>query len=137
GGSRARHAPDTPAAPLVAPADERLAAVAAVLAESASRRAGAAVLGGIPSGWRNVPTSPQRSVLTGPGGEHQVSYRFTRAGVTVDGLPNAVLLSLTADSVIMDTGGLIRRWRIARYPGPDGGRRLDVDGDTGHVTFVE
>jgi acyl-CoA carboxylase subunit alpha len=132
-----RHGLDVLAAPLVEPADERLAAVAAVLAESADRRATATVLGGIPSGWRNVPTSPQRSVLTGPAGEHQVSYRFTRAGVLVDGLPDAVLLSLTADSVVADTGGLIRRWRVARYPGTDGGRRLDVDGDTGHVTFVE
>jgi propionyl-CoA carboxylase alpha chain len=132
-----RHGLDVLAAPLVEPADERLAAVAAVLAESADRRATATVLGGMPSGWRNVLSSPQRSVLTGAAGEHQVGYRFTRAGVTVDGLPDAVLLSLTADSVVMDTGGLIRRWRVARYPGPDGGRLLDVDGDAGHVTFVE
>ena len=55
----------------------------------------------------------------------------------VDGLPDAVLLSLTADSVVMATGGLIRRWRVARYPGTNRGRCLDVDGDTGHVTFVE
>jgi len=132
-----RHGLGALAAPLVEPACERLAAVAAVLAESARRRATAAVLGGIPSGWRNVPTSAQRGVLTGPAGEHQVSYRFTRAGVIVDGLPDAVLLSLTADSVVIDAGGLIRRWRVARYPGPDGGLRLDVDGDAGHVTFAE
>src|SRR5215468_4098351 len=131
-----RHGPDTLAAPLVDPADERLAAVAAVLAESAERRATATVLGGIPSGWRNVPTSPQRSVLTGPAGEHQVSYRFTRAGVIVDGLPDAAPVSLTANTVVMEVDGLIRRWRVARYPSPDGGR-LDVDGYPGHVTFVE
>ena len=132
-----RHGLDTLAAPLVEPADERLAAVAAVLAESAGRRAAATVLGGLPSGWRNVPASPQRSVLTGPAGEHQVSYRFTRSGVTVDGLPDAVLLSLTPDAVVMEIDGLVRRWRVARYPGADGRRRLDVDGDTGHVTFAE
>jgi propionyl-CoA carboxylase alpha chain len=132
-----RHGLDVLTAPLVDPADERLAAVAAVLAESAGRRATAVVLGGMPSGWRNVPSSPQRSVLTGPAGEHQVSYRFTRAGVTVDGLPDAAPVSLTANTVVMEVDGLIRRWHVARYPGPDGDRRLDVDGDTGHVTFVE
>jgi propionyl-CoA carboxylase alpha chain len=131
-----RYGLDVLTAPLVDPADERLAAVAAVLAESAGRRATAAVLGGMPSGWRNVPGSPQRSVLTGPAGEHQVSYRFTRAGVTVDGLPDAAPVSLTANTVVMEVDGLIRRWHVARYPGPDGDR-LDVDGDTGHVTFVE
>jgi propionyl-CoA carboxylase alpha chain len=87
----------------------------------------------MPSGWRNVPTSPQHSVLTGPAGQHQIGYRFTRDGVRIDGLPAAVLISLTPDLVLLEVDGLIRRWHVARYPGDD---RLFVDGDTGSVTFT-
>jgi propionyl-CoA carboxylase alpha chain len=125
------------AAPLADAAEERLAAVAAALAGAARRRAAAPVLGDLPSGWRNVPTAPQRSVLTGPAGEHQVGYRFTRAGVTVDGLPDAVPLSVTPGEVVLEAGGLLRRWHVACYPGPGGGHRLEVDGDAGGVTFTE
>jgi propionyl-CoA carboxylase alpha chain len=142
-----RHGPDTLAAPLVGSADERLAAVAAALACAAGRRAAATVLAAVPGGWRNVPTSPQRTVLTGPAGEHRVSYRATRDGMTVEDPPGVAPLSWTPDTVVMEAGGLIRRWRVACYPGPDGagpdsagsdsGCRLEVDGDTGAVTFTE
>ena len=60
-----RHGLDVLAAPLAGPADERLAAVAAALADAARRRAAATVLAAVPSGWRNVPASPQWSVLPG------------------------------------------------------------------------
>jgi propionyl-CoA carboxylase alpha chain len=132
-----RHRPDILGAPLAGPADERLAAVAAVLASAAHRRATASVLAAVPSGWRNVPSSPQWSVLTGPGGEHRVSYLVTRAGVTVDDLPGVVPLSCAAGEVVMEVDGLVRRWRVARYSGHGGGCRLEVDGDAGPVTFTE
>jgi len=132
-----RHGLDVLAAPLLGPAEERLAAVAAVLADAAWRRASATVLAAVPGGWRNVPASPQRSVLTGPAGEHQVSYRWGRAGVTVDELPGVVPLSCSPSLVVMEADGLVRRWRVARYPRPDGARRLEVDGDAGAVTFTE
>jgi acyl-CoA carboxylase subunit alpha len=124
-------------APLAGPADERLAAVAAVLAGAAQRRATATVLAAVPGGWRNVPTSPQWSVLTGPAGEHRVSYRFTRTGVTVDDLPGVVPLACTPDAVVMEAGGVVRRWRVGRYAGPGGACRHEVDGDAGAVTFTE
>ena len=114
-------------APLVSPEDERLAATAAALAEAARRRASAAVLGGLPGGWRNVPTSPQRTVLTGPSGRHEVSYR----GAIADGVH---VVSVTPDAVVLEADGLMRRWHLTRYPG-DG--RLFADGDTGSVTFTE
>jgi propionyl-CoA carboxylase alpha chain len=132
-----RHGLDVLAAPLLGPVDERLAAVAAVLAAAAARRAAATVLAGLPSGWRNVPTSPQRTVLSGPAGEHRVSYRFTRAGVSVDETPGVVPLSCAPDAVVMEVDGLVRRWRVVRYAGRDGECRLEVDGDTGGVTFTE
>ena len=135
-----RHGLDVLAAPLAGPADERLAAVAAVLADAARRRAAATVLAAVPGGWRNVPGSPQWSVLTGPAGEHRVSYRPARgapAGVTVDDLPGVVPLSCAPSLVVMEVDGMVRRWRVARYPGPGGASRLEVDGDAGAVTFTE
>jgi propionyl-CoA carboxylase alpha chain len=138
-----RHGLDVLAAPLVSPADERLAAVAAVLAGAARRRASATVLADLPSGWRNGPAGSQWSVLTGPAGEHRVSYRFTRDGVTVDELPGLVVLSVTVDTVVLEVDGVVRRWQVAHYPdapgasGGSGGSRLEVDGDAGAVTFSE
>jgi biotin carboxyl carrier protein len=166
------------------------------------------VLADVPGGWRNVPTSPQWSVLTGPGGQHRVSYRANRAapaGVTVDavgtadaagaagggdggdggdggggdggdagdgggggggdggggggdggggggdgggghggggdggggGVAGVVVLSCSASVVVMEVDGVVRRWRVERYAGADGGRRHEVDGDAGAVTFTE
>jgi propionyl-CoA carboxylase alpha chain len=128
-----RHGLSALGAPLPGPADERLAAVAAVLAGAAGRRARAGVLAGLPSGWRNVPASSQWSVLTGPAGEHRVGYRFSRDGVAVDDLPGVVPLSVTPELVVMEVDGLLRRWRVAGYPGDD---RLFVDGDAGSVAFT-
>jgi propionyl-CoA carboxylase alpha chain len=132
-----RHGLDVLAAPLLGPEDERLAAVAAVLACAARRRARAAVLAALPSGWRNVPAGPQWTVLTGPAGDHRVSYRPDRsapAGVTVDDLPGVVPLSCAPGEVVLEADGLVRRWRVSGYPGDD---RLFVDGDAGSVTFTE
>ena len=44
------------ASPLAGPDEVRLAALAAALAGAATRRRDARVLGGLPSGWRNVPS---------------------------------------------------------------------------------
>jgi propionyl-CoA carboxylase alpha chain len=138
-----RHGLDVLSAPLLGAADERLAAVAAALASAAARRAAATVLAGLPSGWRNVPTSAQWTVLTGPSGEHRVGYRFTRTGVSVEEMPGVVPLSCAPDMVVMEVDGLVRRWRMARYADADVGAgsggecRLEVDGDTGGVTFTE
>jgi propionyl-CoA carboxylase alpha chain len=124
-------------APLVSAEDERLAAVAAALADAAGRREAATVLEGLPSGWRNVPTASQRTVLTGPSGEHRVEYRFTRCSApacysaTVD---NVRVLSAMSGEVVLEAGGLTRRWHVARYDGDD---RLFVDCHTGSVTFTE
>ncbi len=128
-----RHGLDLLAAPLAGPEDERLAAVAAVLASAARRRTAAPVLAALPSGWRNGPASPQRAGLTGPAGEHRVGYLFTRAGVTIDGRPDLVALSSTGDAVVLEADGVIRRWQVARYAGDD---RLFVDGDAGSVAFT-
>ena len=120
-----------PAGPLAGQEDERLAAVAGALADAARRRASAAVLREVPSGWRNVPAGPRRTVLTGPGGEHTVEYRFNRDGVTVAGCD---VLSAAPELVVLEADGVLRRFDVARYPGDD---RLFVDGDAGSVVFTE
>jgi acyl-CoA carboxylase subunit alpha len=132
-----RHGLDVLGAPLAGPAEERLAAVAAVLAGAAHRRATATVLADLPSGWRNMPTGWQVAALTGPAGEQRVGYRFGRAGVAVDGLPGLVPLSCAPGEVVMEVDGVVRRWRVARYADPGGACRLEVDGDAGAVTFFE
>jgi propionyl-CoA carboxylase alpha chain len=81
--------------------------VAAALVGQARRRAGAPVLGAIPSGWRNNPSAPQYATFDG----HTVGYRI--AGTTVhaeiDGvaLPPVVAHSVTpdeADLEVVDPG---------------------------------
>lgn len=118
-------------APLLSPAEEDLAATAAALAGAAWRRETAAVLGGLPSGWRNVPGDPQWTVLTGPGADHRVTYRFGRDGVVV---PGAHVLEVGPHCVLLEDAGVVRRFRVARYPGDV---RRYVDGEAGGVVFTE
>jgi len=148
-----RHGLDVLAAPLVGPADERLAAVAAVLADAARRRAEATVLTDVPGGWRNVPTSPQWAVLTGPAGEHRVTYRLARTAPADLSLTSVAVAAENGDKgshdlrivpvacspreVVLEADGLVRRWHVARYPLADGGWRHEVDGDAGGVAFTE
>jgi propionyl-CoA carboxylase alpha chain len=68
-------------APLLSSVDAvRVSCLAAALAESAARRESAAVLGSLPSGWRNVPSGSQTTVYDGPAGPVEVGYRLDRAG---------------------------------------------------------
>ncbi|SDY13041.1 propionyl-CoA carboxylase alpha chain [Micromonospora pattaloongensis] len=68
-------------APLLSSIDAvRVSCLAAALAGAAARRAAAPVLAGIPSGWRNVPATPQISLYDGPSGPVEVGYRLDRAG---------------------------------------------------------
>ncbi|MEV0152570.1 biotin carboxylase N-terminal domain-containing protein [Micromonospora sp. NPDC050686] len=60
-------------------------ALAAALASAAARRMTAPVLGGLPSGWRNVPAFPQVVRFAGAdGGEIEVRYRLDRAGALAE-----------------------------------------------------
>ncbi|MEP7024100.1 MAG: biotin/lipoyl-containing protein, partial [Actinomycetota bacterium] len=65
-----RHDPAAPARPAPAAARDlrQLHALAAALAGQAARRATAAVLSGVPSGWRNVPAHPQHTEFQYDGG---------------------------------------------------------------------
>ena len=98
----ATHGLDALAAPLVSPDAEKLSIVAAALAEAAANRAGAAVVAGAPSGWRNLASQAQRkSYESRTTGVHEIDYRFTRSGVTVEGFPELELISATPDQVVL------------------------------------
>ncbi len=93
--------------------DEPLSVVAAALADAAANRAGAPVLAGLPSGWRNLPSALQRKRYAG----HEVAYRFTRDGVVVEGHDGVRLVEATPSRVVLDVDGLRRSFDVTRYPG--------------------
>ncbi|MFE7796950.1 acetyl/propionyl/methylcrotonyl-CoA carboxylase subunit alpha [Nocardia sp. NPDC057440] len=114
------HGLDTLAAPLVSEADETLSIVAAALADAAANRRSARVGGGFPAGWRNLPSQSQRkSYESRTTGIHDIGYRCTRDGVTVDGHDGLELVEATADRVVLAVPGergLVRRqFAVARY----------------------
>ncbi|MGH3762983.1 biotin carboxylase N-terminal domain-containing protein [Actinophytocola sp.] len=110
-----RHGLDTLAAPLASEETVRLSVLAAALADAAANRAGATVLGRIPSGWRNVVAGPQVKTYRAGGDEHEVRYRLTRTGL--DGPEGVRLVEATPGSVVLDVDGVRRRFEVAAYPG--------------------
>src|SRR5215831_109730 len=75
----------------LAPAEEacRLSATAAALAGAAAIRAAARAAAGLPAGWRNVVSQPQRACFDGPRGRIEVAYAWQRDGITVVPPPGA------------------------------------------------
>jgi propionyl-CoA carboxylase alpha chain len=109
---------DTLAAPLAGPEARELSALAAALADAAARqealrRGGAPVLGALPSGWRNVPSQPQRKRYAG----HDIRYRFGRSGLITEGLGDIELISHAPDRVVLAVDGVRRAFEVAAYPG--------------------
>lgn len=128
------HGLDTLSAPVVSAADEALSVVAAALADAAANRAAARVAGGLPSGWRNLPSQSQhKSYESRVTGKHEVAYRFTRGGVVVDGFDGLELIEATPDTVVLavpgEHGPVRRRFTVARY-----GDLVCVDSPLGPVS---
>ncbi|MGH3379991.1 MAG: biotin/lipoyl-containing protein, partial [Actinoallomurus sp.] len=105
----------------------RLSALAAALATAAANRAAAAVLGDLPSGWRNVPSQPQRASFE----EAEVAYRLTRDGLVAEGHAGTGLVAAGPDEVVLTSGGVRLRFAVARYDG-----RVHVDSVLGAVTLT-
>ncbi|MEV8146439.1 biotin carboxylase N-terminal domain-containing protein [Specibacter sp. NPDC078709] len=128
------------AAPVAGPEEEKLAALAAALAGAERRRAQArmngGVLGGLPSGWRNLRSQPATTSLAGPGGEHHLRYVLGRAGLEADGLGGTAVVHLSAEKVSLEVDGLVRSWQVAHYE-TGAGTVIEVDGGGGSVTFTE
>ncbi|MGZ4608481.1 MAG: ATP-binding protein [Blastococcus sp.] len=118
---------DALAAPLADPDERALAVLAAALAGAAARRRDAVVLGGLPSGWRNVSSQPQRAAFEVAGETVEIGYRFTRDGLAVEGRDDVELVSATPDEVVLTVAGVERRCRTFGAGSPSG--EIDVDGD--------
>ena len=113
--------PEGLATPLISQDAVQLSALAAALADAATRQASARVQGGLPSGWRNVPSQLQRKEYEQPAGladaRIDVGYRIDRAGLVVDGRDDVTLVSMTPDLVDLIAHGIRYRFEVARYPG--------------------
>jgi len=115
------------AAPLADGAAAELSALAAALADAAARQRDARVLGGLPPGWRNVPSQPQRVRYTG----HDVGYRIDRGGLVVEGRGDVRLVSMRPDRVELEVAGIRRAFQVADYGG-----LVCVDSALGPVTLI-
>jgi len=121
------HGLDALAAPLADGAAAELSALAAALADAAARQRDARVLGGLPPGWRNVPSQLQRVRYAG----HDVGYRIDRSGLIVEGRDDIRLVSMRPDRVELEVAGLRRVFEVADYGG-----LVCVDSALGPVTLI-
>ena len=99
------------------PADEaaeRVAAVAAALADAAARRDRATVQRGLPGGWRNLASQAQRKSYRVRDTQYDVDYRLTRDGLVVEG---AGVVEASAERVVLEIDGVRRAFGVAAYPG--------------------
>ncbi|MGI5329951.1 acetyl/propionyl/methylcrotonyl-CoA carboxylase subunit alpha [Actinomadura nitritigenes] len=104
---------DALAAPLAGEEAVAVSALAAALAGAARARASAGVLGGLPSGWRNVRSQPQRRSFDGPHGTVDVDYRLGRDGLVSELCPGTALVSAEPDRVVLDRDGLRETFAVA------------------------
>ena len=103
--------------------DLQLAALAAALADAAHNRENARVNCGLPSGWRNLPSQPQRKTYD----DITVEYTLGRYGLTTD-LDGVTLVENTPNQVVLVDGGLRRAFSVSRY-----GSQVFVDSSLGPV----
>ena len=116
--------------------DLPLAAAAAALALQARNRNAAAVLAGMPSGWRNNPSQDQSVTLTAREATLTVEYRFDRSHrlvhLAVDGSPiDASCSSATESLVRLEVDGVSRATSVHLVDDV-----AHVDTPDGSVTFT-
>jgi len=112
-----------------------LHAAAAVLADQAARRSAARVQQPVPTGWRNVPSGDQVTVLARGDTELEVRYRRARDNwrVTVgDTALRVDAVQASADEVRLTIDGVHRTLAVHRV-----GDDVFVDGPGGSTTFIE
>jgi propionyl-CoA carboxylase alpha chain len=127
-----RHRADTVTAPLADAAAHQASAIAATLAQAATNRTTAHVNRHLPSGWRNVPSAPQRRRFRAGDTEYEVAYRAVRDRYIIDSASDALeILEATPDRVVLRIGSLRRTFTISRYPD-----LICIDSPLGPVTLV-
>jgi len=107
------------------PGVERLSVLAAALADAAGRVTPVRV----PSGWRNLPSQPQRKRYQVGDVVHEVAYRLTRDGLVADG--NVKLVDSDRQRVVLEVDGVRRSFDVAAYAG-----LVCVDSALGSVALV-
>ncbi len=133
-----RHGVKQLAAPLADDDAVRRHSVAAALAAQARRRHRAPVQRSVPSGFRNNPAAPQRTVYDRDDTTIDLAYQFDRSGrslaaVEVNGnLFDIDHAAAAADGVTLTTGGVARRYLVDWV-----GQTAFVDGPDGSSTLVE
>ena len=136
-GYLSRHEPAVLARPAAGAGDRPVAlhALAAALARQARHRAGAPVLGTLPSGWRNVFSAPQRVGYTAAGQPREVSYRIRgdHVDAEVDGVPlRALVRAATPGQVDLEIDGTRRLYRVHQV-----GADVYVDASDGSSALSE
>ncbi|GAA4419101.1 biotin carboxylase N-terminal domain-containing protein [Actinokineospora soli] len=123
-----RHGLSALSEPLLDKDAVELCALAAALADAEANRASAKVLGRIPGGWRNVVSQPQVKKFTSAVGEHEARYTA--------GVPEgpATVVSASPDLVVLEVGGVRRRFAVARHAGVS---YVDTDAGSVALTHVE
>jgi propionyl-CoA carboxylase alpha chain len=109
----------------VDPGVGRVSALAAALADAAARVPAMRV----PSGWRNVPSQPQRKSYRVGDATHEVAYRLTRDGLVVE--DDITLVSSAPDRVVLEIDGVRRAFEVAAYDG-----LVCVDSSLGSVALT-
>jgi len=109
------------------------APIAAAIGVAERARAARTVHQRIPVAWRNVPSQPQRTTFTGPGGEERVvAWWGGRDGYLVDGL---TVVAASADRVVLERDGVRSSYDLV-VSGLPGREVVDVDSASGHVRFT-
>jgi propionyl-CoA carboxylase alpha chain len=96
---------------------QRMHAVVAALAAQGARRAETALLPGLPSGWRTLPSQPQLVSFSAGDTDIEVAYRFDRTTLSVsvgDWQPDVQVISATGSLVDAVIDGVRRRYHVTR-----------------------
>jgi propionyl-CoA carboxylase alpha chain len=97
-----------------------LSALAAAAADAAANRQAATAGAGLPGGWRNVVSQPQRKCFDSPRGRIEISYHWTRSGSIVPEPPSGPAggdLQVTAfgpAAATVEQGGARYRFTVTR-----------------------
>jgi propionyl-CoA carboxylase alpha chain len=111
------------------PEDEKATAAAAALALAERDRGNRRVQRGIPAGWRNVHSQPQRTTLAAvTGDEVVVEWSGGRGGYLLDGATR--VLEASADRVVLDVDGVTVRYEVVIA-----GETVHVDSGRGSASY--
>jgi len=100
--------------PLLGAPEERLAALAAALADQERGRESSKVLRTIPSGWRNSPSQPQRRAFRGEHGVHDIDYTMARPFV-LEGVGTITVRSAEPGAAKIGVGDDELEFEVSRY----------------------